>query len=96
MATPGSAVRTKQQQARIPGFAGGTEQRLGGQSDGPITVQVSITNSIGTQESSKVFVTGAKSSDGRKCIVEAVDDDHKKNGMAGNLGTIAVGLTKRV
>lgn len=74
MARPGTRVLTKSQQAAVRGFArGGMVGNDGARGDaGPIVVELTVVNAIGKTESSEIFVTGARSSDGQREVVTVV------------------------
>jgi hypothetical protein len=54
----------------------------------PIVVKVAFNFSLGKEDASKLYVTGASSEDGRRVQAEAIIEDVKKNGMDGVLGPI--------
>lgn len=92
MATPGSAVRTRSQQARIPGFAGGSNATIGG--DGGTVVVESMTVQL-HMDAEGLVRAGLKSDGARKIIAKQLSVEINKEGRAGVLGDIETALTKR-
>jgi tape measure domain-containing protein len=85
------------QAAGVPAFASGAVTGATGSPSRqePITVHINVTNAIGKNEASQIFVTGAQSSDGRRVIVNATRDHVAKERTEGLAGDIELVLTRR-